>query len=121
MGVYSPTYLPADRLNFTTAAAVTAGQLVYISAANTVTPTSAATAAWIGVAAHDAASGAVVTVYTVGVHIVAASGTIAAGAAVIAAASGAVATIASDASDGANIVGIALTANASSLVTILLR
>lgn len=121
MGVYAPNYIDADRLSFVTAAAVTGGQLLYISAANTVTPTSAATAAWVGIAAHDAASGAVVTVYTVGVHTVAASGSIAAGAAVIGAAAGAVATVASDASDGANLVGIALTAAASSLVTILLR
>lgn len=121
MAAYAPNYFPADRLNFTTAATVTAGQLLYISAANTVTPTSAATGAWVGVAAHDAASGAVVAVYTEGVHTVAASGAIAAGAAVIAAAAGAVATVASDASNGANLVGVALTAAASSLVTILLR
>lgn len=121
MGVYAPNYFPAERLTFTAGAAITGGQLVYISAANTVSPTSAATGAWVGVAAHDAANTALVAVYAVGVHTLAASGAIAAGANVIAAAAGAVATIASDASDGQNIVGVALSAAASNLVTVLLR
>jgi predicted RecA/RadA family phage recombinase len=118
---YSPSKFPADQLTFTAGATITAGQLVYISAADTVSPTSAATGAWVGVAAFDAASGSLVTVYVEGVHILAASGAIAAGANVIGAAAGAVATIASDASDGQNIVGLALTAAANSLVKVLLR
>lgn len=121
MGVYAPNYFPADRLTFIAGAAITGGQLVAITAANTVSPTAAASGAWVGVAAHDAASGSAVVVLTVGVHTLAASGAIAAGANVIPAAAGAVATIASDASDGQNIVGVALSAAASNLVTVLLR
>ena len=122
MAIYAPNYFPADSLTFTAGATITAGQLVYISAANTVSPTSAATAAWVGVAAHDAASGALVAVYTEGVHTLAASGAIAAGATVIPAASGAVADQSTpSAANDIQVVGIALSAAASSLVTVLIR
>jgi len=73
---YAPIHCPGDTFTRTTSAAVTGGQLVYVSGDNTVAPTSAATAAWLGVAAADAASGADVTVYTEGVHQLASSGTI---------------------------------------------
>jgi predicted RecA/RadA family phage recombinase len=79
MSDYAPIYFPADRLPRTTSATVTKGQLLYVSGVDTVAPTSAATGAWIGVAAHDAASGAQVVVYTEGVHELAASGSITAG------------------------------------------
>jgi predicted RecA/RadA family phage recombinase len=121
MAVYAPNFFPGDRFTLTAGANITAGQLLYISAANTASPTTAATGAWIGVAAFDALSGAAVTVLTEGVHTIAASGAIAAGAAVVAAAAGAVATVGADASDGANLVGVALTAAASNLVTIAIR
>lgn len=121
MGLYAPNYFPADRLQFTAGAAITAGQLVYLSAANTVSPTTAATGAWVGVAEHDAASGDQVPVYLVGVHTLAAPAAIAAGANVVAAAAGGVATVGSDASDGANIVGVALAAAAGNLVPVLIR
>ncbi len=114
---YVPLFLPGDELTFTAGAAITAGQLVYLSAANTVSPTTTNTSAWIGVAAQTVASGATVSVYTEGVHVLAASGAIAAGAVVVAAAAGAVATIASDTvyTDG---VGVALTAASNNQVTV---
>lgn len=121
MGIYAPNNFPGDRLPLIAGANIAAGQLVYVSAAGTVSPTTAATGAWLGVAAYDCLSGGQVTVIRVGVHTVPASGAIAAGAAVIPAAGGAVATVASDASDGANIVGVALSAAASNLVTIAIR
>lgn len=122
MTVYAPNAFPAERWTYTAGATITAGQLVYISAANTVSPTSAATIAWVGVAAQDAASGASVTVYHIGIHTVAASGSIAAGANVVAAASGAVADQSTPtAGNDPQVVGVALTAAASSLVTILIR
>lgn len=122
MSDYAPNYFPADRLPRTTSAAVTKGQLLYVSGDNTVAPTSAATGAWVGVAASDAASGAQVVVYTEGVHTLAASGAIAAGATVIAAAAGAVADQGTpSAANDVQVVGIALAAAASSLVTVLLR
>lgn len=122
MAVYSPVWFPGDTFSSVTSATTTAGQLVYVSGDNTVAPTTAATAAWIGVAAQDAASGAGVTVYTEGVHELAASGAITAGDLVIPAAAGAVATIGSaTATTDSQIVGVALAAAASSKVTVLLR
>jgi hypothetical protein len=117
---YAPNYFPAERLSFTAGAAITEGQLVYLSAANTVSPTSAATIAWIGVAAQTVASGAQVTVYCEGVHTVAASGAIAAGANVVPAAAGAVADLAAG-TNYAQVVGVALSAAANNLVTVLIR
>lgn len=89
---YSPTFFPADTFTRTTSGPVTKGQLLYISGDNTVAATAGATAAWIGVAGFDAASGADVMVYTEGVHPLIASGSITAGDLVIAAAGGKVAT-----------------------------
>lgn len=122
MSDYAPVYFPADRLPRTTSATVTKGQLVYVSGVDTVAPTSAATGAWVGVAAHDAASGAQLVVYTEGVHVLAASGAITAGATVIGAAAGAVADQGTpSAANAVQVVGIALNTAASSLVTVLLR
>jgi hypothetical protein len=121
MAVYSPVWFPGDRYTSTTSATVTGGQLLYISGDNTVAPTTAATAAWIGVAMADAASGAPVSVYTEGIHELAASGAIAAGDLVIPAAAGAVATIGSvTATTDSQIVGKALAAAANSKVVVLL-
>lgn len=120
MAEYAPIFFGADRLPRTTSAAVSAGQLLYVSGDDTVAKTSAATGAWLGVAAHDAASGAQVVVYTEGVHELAASGSIAAGARVCAAASGAVADFGSG-TDYSQVVGIALSAAANSKVRVALR
>jgi hypothetical protein len=117
---YSPLFFPADQLPLTAGATITGGQVVYVSAANTVSPTAGANAAWVGIAAHDAASGAPIVVYKEGVHTVAASGAIAAGANVCSAAAGAVADFAAG-TNYAQVIGVALTAAASSLVTILIR
>lgn len=119
---YAPLFFPGDEFSSVTSATVTAGQLLYVSGDNTVAPTTAATAAWVGVAAQAAASGAGVTVYTEGVHILAASGAITAGDLVIPAAAGAVATIGSaTATTDSQIVGVALAAAANNLVTVALR
>jgi hypothetical protein len=122
MSDYAPVYFPADRLPCTTSAAVTKGQLLAVSGVNTVAPTSAGTGAWVGVAATDAASGAQVMVYTEGVHILAASGAITAGATVIGAAAGAVADQGTpSAANAVQVIGVALNTAASNLVTVLLR
>jgi ribosomal protein L7/L12 len=122
MSDYAPIYFPADRLPRTTSATVTKGQLLYVSGVDTVAPTSAATGAWIGVAAHDAASGAQVVVYTEGVHEVAASGSITAGDNVVAGGAGAVATQGTpSAANDVQVVGVALNTAASSKVTVLIR
>lgn len=119
---YAPLFLDADQITRVTSAAVTAGQLLMVSGDDTVAKTSGAVSSWLGVAAFDAASGASVTVYTVGVHILAASGAITAGDLVIPAANGAVQTIGSlTATVDSQIVGVALSAAASNLVTVLIR
>jgi hypothetical protein len=112
-----PVYFPADRLPRTTSAAVTGGQVLIVSGNDTVAPSSAASAAWLGVAGHDAASGAQVVVYTEGVHLVPASGAIAAGANVVPAAAGAVADIGAGTAFN-QVVGVALSAAASGKVLI---
>jgi hypothetical protein len=121
MGIYAPNNFPGDRLSYTAGANIAAGQLVYFSADRTVSPTTAATGAWVGIAAYDCLSGGQVTVIRKGVHVLAASGAIAVGANVVPAAAGAVATVGSDASDGANLVGVAESAAAGGFVSVVLR
>lgn len=117
MAEQTPAYFPADRLPRTTSAAVTGGQLLVVSGNDTVAPSSAASAAWLGVAGHDAANGAQVVVYTVGVHLVPASGAIAAGANVVPAAAGAVADIGAGTAFN-QVVGVALSAASGGKVLI---
>ena len=113
-----PVYFPADRLPRTTSAQVTGGQVLIVSGNDTVAPSAAANEAWLGIAGHDAASGAQVVVYTTGVHQVAASGAIAAGKPVIAAAAGAVAAFTTGTDKPEQVVGTALSAAASNKVVI---
>ena len=117
MSDYSPKFKPGQDPTLTAAADITGGQLVYLSGANAVTPTAAATAAWLGVARQDAKSGEKVVITRGGVQFLVASGGIAAGARVIPAASGRIATVAADATV---VVGTALTAatNAGDVVTV---
>ena len=98
----------APGITFTADAAITAGQVLYVSAARQVTPTAGANAAVIGIAAHDAADGDKVLVLVGGVVKVVASAAISAGALVVSAAAGKVATIASNTFD--KLIGRALTA-----------
>jgi hypothetical protein len=121
MGIYAPNYFPADRLQFTAGAAITAGQLLFLSAANTASPTTAATAAWLGVAEHDVASGDPVPSYLVGVHTLAAAAAVAAGVPVKAAAAGGVAAWVTGTDDASLIVGLSLAAAAGNLVPVLIR
>jgi hypothetical protein len=118
MAEHTPHYLPADRLPRTTSTQVTGGQVLVVSGNDTVAPIAAANEAWLGVAGHDAASGAQVVVYTEGVHLVASSGSIAAGKPVIGAAAGAVAAFTTGTDKPEQIVGTALSAAASSKVLI---
>ncbi|GAA3172516.1 DUF2190 family protein [Nonomuraea roseoviolacea] len=83
---YTPIYT-RGQLPFTStaSAAITGGQFVSVSGNGTIAPSAADSANVVGVAAHDAASGAVVTVHPlVGVihEMVAGTGGITAGAAV---------------------------------------
>ncbi|HEY9315795.1 capsid cement protein [Williamsia sp.] len=113
-----PEFAPGTDVTFTASAAITGGQLVAITGNETVGPAGTATAtAWRGVAAHDAANGAKVLVLSGCVITLAASGAIAAGAQVVPAASGAVATIGAE-TDFTKVVGIAESAAASNLVRV---
>ncbi|UTN92924.1 scaffolding protein [Gordonia phage Finkle] len=115
MADHTPLFLPGQAVTHHAKAAVTGGQLVSITGNREVSPAAAKSRAY-GVAAFDAAIGDPVTVHTGGVHKVTASGAIAAGDQVEAAANGAAAKL----TDGAPI-GIALEAAASGSVLIDLR
>ncbi|WP_063017184.1 MULTISPECIES: capsid cement protein [Nocardia] len=109
MPEYAAIFKPGEAFSRVTSAAVTGGQLLIVSGNDTVAPSSAATSAWLGVAAQDGGSGDLVTVLTGGVHELAASGAIAAGARVVPAAAGAVADIGAG-TDYSQVVGVALAA-----------
>lgn len=110
MSDYSPLYKPGQDITRQASAAVTGGQLLQVSGSGTVAPTTGATAAFLGVARFDAASGADVGVSKGGVQRLVAVGAIAAGDIVVAAAGGGVAT---NAAPGAGQqVGVALTSAA---------
>lgn len=106
MGAYEPKFLYAHTITGTTSATVTGGQVLIVSGNGTVGPATADSNAVVGVACHDAASGALVTYVPRGkVHVSTASGGITAAARVN---SGAAGTVASAAAGTGNI-GIALT------------
>lgn len=107
MPEYQPLYVDGDAIARQASAAITGGQLVYVSGSGTVAPTTAATPSWLGVAAFDAISGGLVTVFPDGIQRLVASAAITAGATVEAAASGQVAPHTNGTND-VNIVGVAL-------------
>ena len=116
---YSPIYTCGDTFTRTTSGAVTAGQALIVSGDATVDASSAASVAFVGIAAFAAASGAEVTVISEGIHELAASGAITAGELVTTAAAGAVAAQATpSAANDVQVIGVALTTAASSKVTV---
>lgn len=117
MADHTPDYLAGAAVTFLASEDVTGGQLVAISGNVSVAPTSAATAAWRGVAAFDAKAGDQVTVLSGGVHTLASAGAIAAGAVVVAAADGTVADLGS-VTDYSQVVGIAEAAAANNTVRV---
>lgn len=110
MGDYVPIHSPGHEVTMTASAAITGGQTLANSGVNTVAPAITASAKkYVGVAAHDAANGAKVTVLTgVGqVHESTAAGAITAGDLIIVGAvAGTVATIGAGTFD--QMIGIAL-------------
>lgn len=117
MAEHTPLFKPAEAVTRTASATITGGQLLVIVGNNTVAPSSAPSAAWVGIAAHDAANGDPVLVLSGGEHELTASGAIAAGAAVIGATAGAVADIGSE-TNYATVVGTATAAAASGKVRV---
>ena len=116
---YLPLFRPADTVTFGVTAAVTAGQVVEVGAADmSVAPAGAASAKVVGLAGHDAAIGDKLTV-EVGkpIHELKASGAITRGQRLEGAAAGAVKTAAAgtavflaltSAADGATVRAIQL-------------
>ncbi len=123
MADYSPLYLPGQAITSTASATTTGGQLMEVSGSGTVAPVSGTSYKIVGVAAFDAAANADVTIFGRGtVYESTASGAITAGAQLIGATGGKVASLAVSAAGGntagdidtaANnarrIVGVALT------------
>lgn len=108
----------------TTSAAVTGGRVLEVSGDGTVAQAGAGSLISIGVAAHDAASGAKVTVWPLDncVHQLSAPGAITAQAGVITAANGEVATAAvATAAAAGTLIGIAATTAASNKVRVVGR
>lgn len=111
MADYVPIHNPGHEITLTASAAVTAGNTLAVSGVKTVAPAISASAKkYVGVAGHDAANGARVTVLSgVGqVHESIAAGAVTAGDLVIVGAvAGTVATIGAGTFD--QVIGIALT------------
>jgi len=115
MAEYLPVFKPGQAVTLKASAAITGGQLLIVTGAGTVGPSTAGAVNWIGVASNDAATNDNVTVYADGVQSVTASGTVTAGDLVVAAAAGAVSTLAAvttptpaDVTGARGIVGVAL-------------
>jgi hypothetical protein len=116
MAEYLPVKSPGQALTPSASATITGGQLVAVSGVSTVAAAGANAVNWLGVAAYDAVSGDVVTVYCDGVHELVTTGTVTAGDLVVAAAAGTVSTLAAvstptaaDVTNTRAIVGVALT------------
>ncbi len=115
MADYNPIFAGGNKpRTYTAGGTVTGGQVVELSAADTVIATAGASGKAVGVAAHDAASGADVTVWPLpGVtHEVTASAAVAVGDNLTSAASGQVATMAQTAGTAvfSQVIGVASTA-----------
>ena len=110
---YLPKFSGASA-TFTASAAITGGRLVAVAGNRLVAQASADSATVVGVSGYDAVTGDPMTVYTrpSGVHSLVASGAIEAGAKVISATAGRVATITTGTETGVNPIGIALEAAA---------
>ena len=64
MADYTPVFTGGQApITYTAGAAITGGQIVFVSGVKTVTPTAGANGLAVGVAAHDVASGGTVTVW----------------------------------------------------------
>ncbi|WP_104128227.1 head maturation protease, ClpP-related [Cryobacterium sp. Y57] len=113
MADYLPKFSAGKSVTFNTSTAVVGGRLVAVTGDLTVGPAGADSAAVVGVASVDTIVGDAVTVYTrpSGVQRLVASGAIAAGAKVISAAAGKIATQGA----GVNPIGIALEAATADL------
>lgn len=111
MAEYLPILTPGATGTKQASAAITGGQVLVVSGSGTVAPSSAASAAVLGVAGHDAASGTKVMYYTTGEHESTATGAITAGQTLAAAANGTVAPLGAGTID--QMIGVAVTSAAN--------
>lgn len=95
MSDFLPVYEDADRLSYTAGAAITGGQVVEFTAADTVSPTGGVSNKVAGVALYDAPSGGLVTVTRTGVCELVTTGNVAVGDAIGSSTAGGVATVVS--------------------------
>lgn len=116
MAEYLPIRKPGQALVASASGTITGGQMVAVSGSGTVAVAGATALNWLGVAAFDAVSGDLVTIYDDGVQEVTASGSVTAGDLVVCAASGQVSTLAAvttptagDVTGTRAVVGVALT------------
>lgn len=81
MADYQPVYSPATAYTSTTSATVTGGQVLKVSGDGTVAPSTAIADQIAGIAAHDAANGAKVTIHALQgvIHELVASAAVTAG------------------------------------------
>lgn len=120
MAEYVPLFKPGEDITMTAGAAITGGELVYVSGSRTVLKTAGAVDDWLGVARQDTASGEQVTITSGGVQEVAVAAAVVPGDVVISAASGRVTPIAAG-TNYAQVVGIALTAQSTVGLTAYVR
>jgi hypothetical protein len=118
MADYTPVYAGGVKpFTLTTSAAVVGGNVLVVSGAGTVAASGGASAVAIGVAAHDAASGARVTVWPLDnvIHeLPVATGTVTAADGVTSSTTGGVTTaVVGTAAAAGTLIGIALTTAAS--------
>lgn len=112
MGDWTQKFSPGASVTYTAGAAITGGQVVFLSAAGQVSLTAGASAVVVGVASRDVAAGELVEVFRGGVQRCVAAAAITVGQPLKSAASGRVTpmTIGTDPQD--QYIGFALTAAA---------
>jgi predicted RecA/RadA family phage recombinase len=118
MADYAPKFSPGASVSYTAAAAITGGQVVYLSAAGTCALTAGASAVVLGVASRDVATGELVEVCRGGVQRCVSAAAITVGQPLKSAAAGRVTpmTIGTDPQD--QLIGFALTAAGGAAVTV---
>lgn len=118
MADYAPKYQPGEDVTYAAAAAVVGGNVVFLSAAGQVSPTTAASALVVGVAETDAAVGDYVAVSRGGVQRLVSGGAISVGDPLKSAASGRVVLYVVGTDPITQWLGTALTAAGGAAVTI---
>jgi hypothetical protein len=116
MADYVPIQIEADTITLAASGTIAAGNVVAVSGSGTVAVAGANATNWVGVASVAAVSGDNLAIYTEGIQLLVASGTVTAGDAVVPAASGKVSTLAAvttptaaDVTNTRGLLGIALT------------